>query len=124
MELDFIGIWGLKKVTLETFPSCTGLFYADFLIPWGPTLSPQMLEYNCGKGKGAQPWDPAPGGAEWLNPTEAEKWYASALRDAQMWPAAGWEPPAGVIPWLIQPIWNRCPGWTHPHAPDRFPHAQ
>ena len=73
MELDFIGIWGLKKVTLETFPSCTGLFYADFLIPWGPTLSPQMLEYNCGKGKGAQPWDPAPGGAEWLNPTEAEK---------------------------------------------------
>lgn len=71
-------------MTSGTFPSCTGLFCAGFLILWGPTLSPQLWKRQgyIAPGLGR----PARGGAEWLNPAEAEKRRASALRDAQMWP--------------------------------------
>lgn len=54
---------------------------------------------------------PARGGDDWLSPAEAEK-RAPALSDSQMRPAAGWQPPEKVIPWLIQPIWNSWPRWT------------
>lgn len=68
------------------------------------SVSSNVRIYLWKRGKGCTAPGSSPRRSWGRNPTEAEKWCASALRDAQMWPAAGWEPPAGVIPWLIQPI--------------------
>jgi hypothetical protein len=91
--------------------------YFLHLATLGSTLSPQLPGVHLWRSQGRTgQGSPAREGDEWQSLAEAWKWHASALTNAQMWPAAGREPPVGVTPSLIWPVWNSCPRWTHPHT--------